>query len=331
MKKFNPPKGPNVGGTPSPSRKPSPGPRTSSRPIIPERINSADTDAPLGDDAKTFIAIKPNVVNNPTQSTGFGGTVPPGVGHAPPPPPGFNSVPPIPNTIPPTNYPPPPGNYPPPSGQPGWNQAPGNIGSIPKSIGGGIGSGGQVGGTPQQYPGSFDQPSPTIQQTELSGEAGSTRVYALLVAAFVLVCGCFVVVSMLAKPEEQKQVMVIEEPTPRPIIEPTDDELVEPLEVAQVVETKPVKTVRRRPKAPAKPKVSNLKINIGPSSDTVTSINLTCDGYQKKLSGSSVTFTSVPSGTCNLKFNPGGAKYKGSLAGRSLSCTVTNGNEVRCK
>ena len=43
----------------------------SSRPIIPERIDSSAPDAPLGDDATTFIAIKPNVASTPPVSGGF--------------------------------------------------------------------------------------------------------------------------------------------------------------------------------------------------------------------------------------------------------------------
>ena len=69
------------------------------------------------------------------------------------------------------------------------------------------------------------------------------------------------------------------------------------------------------------------------ASDRVTNINLTCDSYKAKenVTGGSAKFTKVPTSKCKLKFNPGGAIYTGNVSGKSLSCSVSNGNNVRCK
>ena len=116
---------------------------------------------------------------------------------------------------------------------------------------------------------------------------------------------------------------------PQPIIEPTDDPIDEPTVVAKVVETKPVKTIRKPPKAPPKPKTSNLTVNISSSFKHRDLSQLTCAGYSKQKNGKSMTSTIVPSGDCKLQSNPTGLSYRGSFAGKSLTCTVSS--TAKCK
>jgi hypothetical protein len=112
----------------------------------------------------------------------------------------------------------------------------------------------------------------------------------------------------------------------------------EEVDIAEIAVVQPVAPIRQKKEPLEKPKPKathgSLTVKIASTSDRVTSVVLNCEGATDKqnTSSNSATFSSVPMGaTCTLKFNPGGATYKGQLAGKSLNCSITNGNSISCK
>ena len=159
------------------------------------------------------------------------------------------------------------------------------------------------------------------------------RVPILLLSAVACVCFAALAVIYLMPAPEATEPPLVEERT-RSYIEDSepDDEVVAVAEEVKPVRTRARPKRKRTPAPPPKPKTGSLSVKIESSSDRVTNINLTCGSYFKKqnVNNGVAKFSNVPTSSCKLKFNPGGAIYTGQVTGKKLSCSVSNGNNVRC-
>jgi len=305
-------------------------PKTPKRPVRPKstesdyiipRPASPDNEAALDDDATSFMAITPKVATNPTPPP-----TPPSIGgspslgtpnFAPPPslPPGYGAPPPVPQSTPQPNP------IAPSIGVGG--QAP----TI--SVGGHSNSG--IGGQTPQFGGHAPPPNrDVVDDSELSG---SLRVPILLLSAVGFVCvAALAVVFLLPKPEPETPKAIVQrvetvkevyaEPEPEPEVE-----------IAQLKPQRVTPTKQRIPKTP-KATTGTLNITISGASDRVTKVNVTCGDFRQKSSirNKKASVASVPLGTqCKLKFAPGGAITTVNGGGKSLTCTIRNGNEAQCK
>jgi serine/threonine protein kinase len=296
--------------------------------IIPRAVSGeSENDSGMDGDQTSFIALTPQVSTQPNTSPSF---VPPPP--APPPPPeSFNFQPPLPPPVykpsisagvNPNEYP----SHPPPPRQP---------------QSGFVGAGHQ----PQmEWDSASHNPSGVVKDSEVSG---SMRVPILLLSAVAIVCIAALGLNYLVPTSETVKSPETEQPLSRSVIE--DDEDIEIEEVVIAEDVRPVKVRKKRRRShssskskekpkkvePAAPKTNtgSLRVRIGSGSEKVTNINVTCEGYRSKkgASGGSASFSGVPSSRCKIKFNPSGAIYSGNVAGKSLSCTVSNGTSVRCR
>ena len=153
----------------------------------------------------------------------------------------------------------------------------------------------------------------------------------MLLSAVGFVClAALAVVFLRPEPEEPQKPIVVSRSEPMAYPEP------EPEPEVEIAELKPQRVVPTKQRIPRAPKVTSgtLNLSIGGSSDRVTSINVVCGDFRQRASirGGKASVEKVPLSTqCKLKFSPGGAIYTGSVGGKTLICTVTNGNSVTCK
>ena len=95
-----------------------------------------------------------------------------------------------------------------------------------------------------------------------------------------------------------------------------------------------VTPTKQRVRKKAKATTATLNITMSPSSDRVSSVNVTCGDFRKRatIRNKKVAIDSVPLGKqCKLKFSPGGGMHIAQVyTGAGMVCNVTNGNEVKC-
>ena len=293
--------------------------------IIPRPVSHGD-DSALDDDATSFMAITPKVATQPTSSA--------------PPPMGMQGAMGGASNLGQPNFAPPPA-LPPGYGAPPTQSAPPPVVTPNIGVGGqaptiGLGGGGHsqhtvLGSAHQPQFGGQAPPQnrDVVDDSELSG---SLRVPILLLSAVGFVCVAAVaVVFLLPKGEVE---------TPSPVVKQVERVKVyaepEPEPEVEIAELKPQRVVPTKQRAPRTPKATSgtLNVSIGATSDRVTSVNVLCGDFRSRASVRSkkATIAKVPLGTqCKLKFSPGGAIWTGNAGGRSLNCSVTNGNSVSCK
>lgn len=301
--------------------------------LIPRRVSS-DSEAALDDDATSFMAITPKVATNPTppltsatpsagMPTGGGPSLgTPNFAPTPQMPPGYGAPAPLPQTTPPPN-----------AATPSIG-----VGGQAPTIGvGGAGSGVRpnpmVGGGQQpQFGGQAPPPNQdVVNDSELSG---SLRVPILLLSAVAFVCVSALAVVFLL-PEKNT-----EQPVSQPVakrverVEVYDEPADEPeVEIAKIVPKKVTPTKQRIPKK-AVATSGTLNLTIGGTSDRVTSVTVLCGDFRERatIRNKKASVANVPlRKQCKMKFSPGGAIYTGEVGGRSLNCSITNGNIPSCK
>jgi len=240
----------------------------------------------------------------------------------------------------PTPAPPPPSPAgPPPMGgiQGPTSGARGPAPAAPPPMGGiqGPTSGGAA-GTPFQA----SQPPPSAPQQQK--RVSSFRVYALLLAVFMLGCAAVVTAVWVGMSRDKDPEPVAQVPSTTPAVadaprdKPQEDTAEEPEPEPQPRRTTPRRTTTTAPAAPAAPKTTPGTLTVKMTDQTfLTTIEVTCpSGMRQRASispGGSATISNVPTETCVLHFKGGApARFSPVSGGQSLSCYI-QGTTAVCK
>jgi serine/threonine protein kinase len=190
-------------------------------------------------------------------------------------------------------------------------------------------------GTPFQA----SQPPPSAPHKEK--RVSSLRVYALILAVFMLGCTAVVLAVWFGQMNKDKDT-VPESTTPAvaqaPVKQPKaqKDTGDEPEPEPQPRKTTPRKTTTTAPAAPAAPKTTPGTLTVKMTDQTfLTTIEVTCpSGMRQRAAispGGSATIANVPTETCVLHFKGGApARFSPVSGGQSLSCYI-QGTTAVCK
>ncbi len=191
-------------------------------------------------------------------------------------------------------------------------------------------------GTPFQA----SQPPPSAPQKEK--RVSSFRVYALVMAVFVLGCTAVVLAvwfgQMRDKPSSEPTTTTTTAVADAPVRQPkaAKDTGEEPEPEPQPRRTTTRKATTTAPAAPAAPKSNPGTLTVKMTDQTfLTTIEVTCpSGMRQRAAispGGSATVSNVPNETCVLHFKGGApARFSPVSGGQSLSCYI-QGTTAVCK
>lgn len=177
-------------------------------------------------------------------------------------------------------------------------------------------------------------PTPTAPAAEAGQRVQSNRVYAILIAVFLLV-GVAVVAAVALIPRETTKEAVVT-PPPAPVVVAKTEAKADPDTGGPP--PPPVATPKPKAKAPATPKPAapssgpgTLSVSLADASQA-TGVEVVCpSGFRQRtaLSGGKGSMASVPNESCTMFFKGGPpAQYKPVRGGASYTCKIVGTTAV---